>query len=166
MRVKIDDRDVGFVVVAGSQHHNRVDRQVGAIVVGVGHLLQQRDTVVMQKSVIMVRKALVLDIDHDPIFQVLGKEVKLHINVADGRRKGLFRLDFIDLDLRANRIRHKRHEDCRHAEGFFEDHAVAQRCHCLHKRFAPGKSALVAVTICARLYPKSDQSTVRVELQI
>ena len=81
---------------------------------------------IVQKPVIMIKIALMLNIDNNAIFFVFRVQIKFNRNISNRRIKGLFRLNMIDFNANPNKITDKGGENFWHGKCFFEDHTVTQ----------------------------------------
>ena len=114
------------MAVAGGENDNGIHPQPGAIILGIGNLLEHGDAMVVQEAVVMIRQSGVLNIDNQPVFRVFGKQVKPAVDQADGRVEGFFGLDPVDFQVQAEEVLDEGFEDVGPGKGLFEDDSITQ----------------------------------------
>ncbi len=87
---------------------------------------------VVQKAVVMIGMAAVLDVNDNAIDLIFGEQIKVVGDTANGIGEGFFGFDMINDQVNAENSLHKRGEHVWLGEGFFEDHAITQGGNGLH----------------------------------
>ena len=87
---------------------------------------------IVQKGIVVILKPYMLNIDNDPVLNIFGKKVKARRHPANGRGKGLFRLDSINLKLNPQYGLDKGRKNFGIAKRFLEDYIIAQGRNLFH----------------------------------